>query len=97
MYEGWAKVPVPITKREAEDKILRLTRMDRRWLRQVPARESDIPDDEYAGEFDEVVESDEGQITWCEFVQDFDVVITSAYLVECDCVHADLIIYLTSL
>ncbi|KAH8114834.1 SNF2 family N-terminal domain-containing protein [Phellopilus nigrolimitatus] len=82
VYEGWTKVPVPITAREAQDTALRKMRANRRPKMEA-LDEGDIADDDDAGDFP-LTEKEKkelakagNQMTWCDFVQQYDVCITN--------------------
>ncbi|KAI5120240.1 hypothetical protein M0805_007544 [Coniferiporia weirii] len=89
VYEGWTKVPVPITEREAEEKTWRHFRAKRR-----PAMERQLDkyldDDDDAGEFELTGEEKEelrkagAQMTWCDFVQQYDVCISTYTTLQYD-------------
>ena len=83
VYEGWTKVPVPITAREAQDKALRRMRDKRQANAKVKLDDDDIVDDDEIGHF-ELTDAEKKelkkvaeQMTWCEFVHQYDICITS--------------------
>lgn len=83
VYEGWTKVPVPITSREAQDKVLRQMRAQRRGRTAVKLDDDDFEDDEDIADIELTeVERDDlkkaaDQVTWCDFIHQYDVCITS--------------------
>ena len=85
VYEGWTRVPVPITVQEAKDKILREARERRQGKIKPQSDDDDIDDEDELGDLDltadEKTRLDEAsqQMTWCDFIQGYDICITSEY------------------
>ncbi|KAL5520312.1 hypothetical protein ACEPAG_9526 [Sanghuangporus baumii] len=83
VYEGWTKVPVPITVQEAKDKILREARDRRQAKIKVHPEDDDLDDDDDVGELDltadekKELEKASNQKTWCDFIQEYDICITT--------------------
>ncbi|THH04137.1 hypothetical protein EW145_g5749 [Phellinidium pouzarii] len=90
VYEGWTRVPVPITAHEAKEKTMRLFRAQRRPAIEKELSEDGIPDEDNAGIFDLTDEEKNElkrvneQMTWCDFVQQYDVCITTYHTLQQD-------------
>lgn len=80
IYDGWTKVPVPITERELRDGI---TQRVAKKYQQVQLDADDILDNDEIGEIDlgnknkVKRKSSKATLTWCEFVNQYDVCITT--------------------
>lgn len=74
IYEGWTKVPVPITEREARENI---TRRFAKWYQQVPLGADDIIDEDDMGEIAQTNIGSKPKMTWCDFINQYDVCITT--------------------
>ncbi|EJD05157.1 uncharacterized protein FOMMEDRAFT_81201 [Fomitiporia mediterranea MF3/22] len=83
VYEGWTKVPVPITAREAQDKALQRLRMLREPRMREKLDDNDIPDEDDVVDLELTAEEKKelaeaaNQMTWCDFVHQYDICITN--------------------
>ncbi|KAJ7257871.1 SNF2 family N-terminal domain-containing protein [Mycena haematopus] len=96
VYEGWTKVPVPITAGDVEKERERRLRAASKgkWKgkgrltnkKNGKGRKKHIEDngEEDPEEFDEVGEDIEEVVDWCSYVQGFDVVITTYQTLKID-------------
>lgn len=87
VYEGWTKVPVPITDREAKNRVFDRFRQKRKVTR---LDEADIPDEDDCGNIElteeevEELQAAGRTMTWCSFISQYDVCITTYHTLQQD-------------
>lgn len=90
VYDGWKNVPVPITVQEARHDVSRSVREKRRHTAMKYEDDDDDIDDEDIDDLDlsaeekKLIEEASEQITWCEFVQQYDICITTYHTLQQD-------------
>ncbi|KAG6844323.1 hypothetical protein H0H87_007807 [Tephrocybe sp. NHM501043] len=89
-YDGWSKVPVPITQTQVEAAKLELLKKKRKTLKKPKGRRRGVAsllnsDDEMDVDETEAEAEEETEIQdWCSFVNGFDVVITTYSVLRSD-------------
>lgn len=85
VYDGWTKLPVPITEREAKTKVLqRLAKKYRVETVGSLVDEKDFEEVALSSEDKEELDATSKIMTWCTFINQYDVCITTYNVLQQD-------------